>query len=203
MEATEKNLYLREIINKKNRERLKNTDFSLISSNCNGAFILHDLGLRFNSPTVNLFLNAKDYIKFLKKLDYYLSLNLVFNHNTNLNYPVGVLDDISIFFMHYKTEEEAKNKWEERKKRINYNNLFILMTDRDGCTIDDIKEFDSLDYKNKIIFTHLPHPEIKSCYYIKGFENENQVGLVYEFKNKDSGEKYYDDFDYVSWFNNK
>ena len=30
-------------INKHKRKRLKNKDFSVIASNCNGAFILHDL----------------------------------------------------------------------------------------------------------------------------------------------------------------
>ena len=39
--------------------------------------ILHELGERFNSPTVNLFFGAEDYIKFLEKLDYYLSQTLV------------------------------------------------------------------------------------------------------------------------------
>ena len=41
-----------EIVRKKYREkqkkRLKNKDFSIIASNCNGALILHDLGVRFN-----------------------------------------------------------------------------------------------------------------------------------------------------------
>ena len=39
--------------------------------------ILHELGERFNSPTVNLFFKAEDYLKFLENLDYYLKHALV------------------------------------------------------------------------------------------------------------------------------
>lgn len=201
MEATKRNLELREEINKENRSRLKNSNFSVIASNCNGAFILHDLGVKFNSPTVNLFLYPTDFLKLLKNLKYYMSLELEFVKKDNIEYPVGKLDDILLYFMHYESEQEAKSKWNERKLRINYDNLFIIMTDRDGCTKQDLEEFDKLDYKNKIIFTHINYPNIKSSVYIKGFENESQIGHIYEFKNENTGEKYYDDFDYVSWFN--
>lgn len=57
------NIFLRKRINTKNRERLDNKDFSLLSSNCLGGFILHDLGLRFNSPFINLWLKPGDFIK--------------------------------------------------------------------------------------------------------------------------------------------
>ena len=201
MDATIENLRLRETINNENRRILKNTNFSVISSNCNGAFILHDLGQRFNSPTVNLFLFPKDFIKFVKNLKYYISLKLEFIKEDGINYPVGKLEDIKIYFMHYKSEEEADVKWEERKKRINYDNLFIMMTDRDGCTYEDLKEFDSLPYKNKVVFTHIEYPEIKSSFYIKGYENEKQIGHIYEFLNETTGYKHYDEFDYVGWFN--
>ena len=37
------------------RIKLKNKDFSIISSNCNGGVILSDLNIKFNTPTINLF----------------------------------------------------------------------------------------------------------------------------------------------------
>lgn len=49
------------------------------------------------------------------------------------------------------------------------------MTDRDGCTKEDLIEFDKLSYKNKIVFTHVPYDDIKSAVYIKGFEKDNEV----------------------------
>lgn len=201
MEATPENLRLREKINEENRKRLNNTGFSVISSNCNGAFILHDLGQRFNSPTVNLFLYPKDFIRFVENLKYYMSLKLEFVKEKDVTYPVGRLEDIKIYFMHYHSEEEANQKWEERKQRICYENLFVLMTERDGCTYEDLQKFDKLQYPNKIVLTHLSYPEIKSSFYIKGYEQENQVGHIYEFLNETTGKKHYDEFDYVEWFN--
>ena len=47
---------LRGRIEKKNRRLLKNRDIPIISANCVGGVIYHDLGLAFNSPTINLFL---------------------------------------------------------------------------------------------------------------------------------------------------
>lgn len=78
---------------KKRIVRLKNKDFSLISNNCNGGVLLHDLGLRFNSPFVNLAIYAEDYVKYLENFDYYNSLEIKFVDNPGLH-PVGVLDDV-------------------------------------------------------------------------------------------------------------
>lgn len=49
---------LRGRIDKKNRSLLKNRDITIISANCVGGVIYHDLGLAFNSPTINLFFNV-------------------------------------------------------------------------------------------------------------------------------------------------
>lgn len=183
------------------RKRLVNKDICLIASNCNGAMILHDLRLQFKSPFVNLWLRPKDFIKLLSSLREYMGYDLKFTTEEGIEYPVGLLKDIKIYFQHYKTEEEAKAKWNERAKRMDYDKLFILFTDRDGCTEQDIVEFDNLPYKNKVIFVNKPHPNIKSAVYIRGFENDGCVGPCMAYKSKISYKKYYDDFDYVEWFN--
>lgn len=189
------------VIIKHKRKKLKNKDFSVIASNCNGAFILHDLGLQFRSPFVNLWMKPKDFIKMLGDLNRYMNLPLAFTTENGINYPIGVLDDVRVYFQHYKTEEEALNKWNYRKSRINYNNLFVLFSDRDGCTYDDLIEFDKLSIRNKVVFTNRPYPEIKSAFYIKGFKDQSSVGMCYEFMPDKPYMKYYDQFDYVKWFN--
>lgn len=195
-------LKIRSIKRKYNRKRLKNRDFSLISSNCNGALILHDLGLRFNSPFVNLWIRPKDYIKMLKDLKGYMESDLVFVSEEGISYPIGLLKDIKVYFQHYSSREEALKKWNERKNRINYDNLFVIFTDRDGCTIEDIKEFDNIEsIKSKVVFTHSRTNDIDSAVYIKGFENEDEVGNLYEYMTPRKIKKYYDQFDYVRWFN--
>ena len=195
------NKYVRPLINKRNQNRLKNHDFSLIASNCNGAFILHDLGMRYNSPFVNLWIKPADFIKMLSDLKYYMSMELTFLKDSCVDYPVGLLKDVQIYFQHYSSEQEAKQKWDARKARINYENLFILFTNRDGCTLDDLMQFDKLPYSNKVVFINKPNFKLKSAVHIKGFENNKTVGNCFDFEPKRIGKKYYDQFDYVRWFN--
>ena len=102
----------------KQKKSLKNKTMSVIASNCNGALILHDLGVRFNSPFVNLWIKPKDYIKLLKDFDRYMAADLSEVFEDGISYPIGKLDDISIYFQHYESFEQAKEKWDERKKRI-------------------------------------------------------------------------------------
>jgi uncharacterized protein (DUF1919 family) len=118
-----------------------------------------------------------------------------------INHPIGMLDDIKIYFQHYNNFEEAKEKWEQRKQRMDYEHLFILFTDRDGCSEKDLIDFDNLPYKNKVVFVNKPHPNIKSAVYISGFEKEKSVGHCMYYRSLLSYKKYYDDFDYVKWFN--
>ena len=101
------------------------------------------------------------------------------------------------FFIHYKTFEEAKTKWDERKQRINYDNLFIIGTDKDNFTYETLKAFENLPYENKIIFTHIDYSEISSSYCIKGFEDKNELGVITNFKKGFLMRRYLDDFDYI------
>ena len=188
-------------INKYKRKRLKNIDFSVIASNCNGAFILHVLGLQFRSPFVNLWLQPKDFIKFLGNLKHYMDTPLEFTTEEEIDYPIGLLDDVKIYFQHYNSEDEALQKWNERKARINYDNLFVLFKENSKVTKEDLIDFDKLDYQNKIVFTHKPYPDIKSAFYIRGFEDKGSVGDCFAYMPDKPYMKYYDQFDYVKWFN--
>lgn len=195
------NEIVRPLINYRNRKRLINHSFSLIASNCNGGFILHDLGMRFNSPFINLWMKPKDYIKMLSDLKGYMSEDVIFVKEDGIDYPVGLLRDVNIYFQHYESEEEAKQKWDARKARINYDDLFVLFTDQEGCSQEDLKRFDELQFKHKVVFTNIYYPDLKSSFYIKGFEKNESVGDCFVFEPHSLGMKKYDQFDYVSWFN--
>lgn len=195
-------LFGREALDKRNRKRLKNDNFTLIASNCNGGVILHDLGLPFNSPFVNLWMKPNDYIRLLSNFEEYMSYELVNYDDDSVSYPVGLLKDVKIFFLHYSSFEEAKSKWDERVQRIVWNNIYVMFTDRDGCSIDDLKRFDALPYK-KVVFTHIPYSDIKSSYYFKGFENRESVGVLSTYSDDFLKKRYLDDFDYVRWLNER
>lgn len=190
------------IIMPEQTKKLKNYDFSVIASNCNGCVICSDLGVRFNSPTVNLSMSAKDYIKFVTNMDYYLNADIEEKKISSANYPVGILGgDITLHFMHYATFEQAVRKWNQRKKRIRYDNLFFMMTDRDGCTEEDIKIFNELPFKNKMIFTAKAYPQYESAVFCEEFKEEKTVPIMSEWRNI-KGERLYDRyFDFVGWFN--
>ena len=76
--------------------------------------------------------------------------------------------------------------------------MYIMFTDRDGCTYKDLEIFDMLPFKNKVVFTKQEYPEIKSAFYIKGFEDQPSVGICNSYKSKYSLFRYLDSFDYVS-----
>ncbi len=189
------------------RKSLKNKDFSVISSNCNGGVICSDLGVPFNSPFVNMFIKADDFVKLCSDLRTYMDSDLVFVKENDpiygeVSYPTAYLRDVKIYFMHYADEAEARLSWYRRKKRINWDNLFLMFTDRSGCTQKNLEDFDRLPYKNKVVFTHIPHPEIKSAFYIKGYEEEDKVGVLSAFENeKLPVKRVYEQFDLVGWLN--
>lgn len=195
--------FCRTLYNQVHQKKLTNKNFSIIASNCNGACISHDLGVRFNSPFVNLWLKPDDFLRFLHDMDHYLNCSMIFTKEEGVDYPIGILDDVKIYFQHYSSETEAEKLWEERKIRINRENLFIMMTDRDGCTVENLLDFDSLPFEHKVAFTHKPMDNITSAFYIPGFEKEDSVGICSEFINPHSYKKYYDFFPYVQWFNGK
>ncbi len=185
------------------RKKLKNTTPTIIASNCNGEFIYYDMRLKFLSPTINLSFDMNDYVKMLENLRWYMEQPILPYDDDRFEFPTGKLADIEIRFNHYDTFEEAVEKWEERKKRINWDNLFILGIDGDNCTYETMQRFDNLPYKNKVIFTHKPYPEIESAYYIPGFEKEDGVGVILYFKKQFLVRRYLDDFDYISFLNGK
>ena len=121
-------------------------------------------------------------------------------HIAGIDYPIGDLYGTEIHFMHYKTFDEAVYKWREICRRINKDSLYLIMTDRDGCTLEDMKAFDDLDYRNKVLFTNKKYPEIKCAFYVKGFENEKSVGQL-QTKMSITGKRYIDQFDYVEFLN--
>lgn len=135
---------------KNQKKLLINKDLTILSQNCIGGVFYHDMGLKFLSPTINLFFKEPDFIKFVNNLEYYI------NHDINIKwieeYPIGTIDDINIYFMHYNNCKEAKEAWNRRKQRINYDNILILGTDRNGFTKDIYLEWKKIKY-NKILFT--------------------------------------------------
>ena len=67
-------------------------------------------------------------------------------------YPVGRLDDIEIYFMHYETCKEAKELWNRRRQRINWGNIIVLSTDREKFDETVFHQWKQIPYP-KVLFT--------------------------------------------------
>lgn len=161
------------------RRQLSCTDFTIISNNCWGGMIYESYNLPKESPTVGMFFMADDYIEFLRDLRGYVNGTLDFispqesrwkdapqvsGDKRYGTYPVGVLSNgrnsIEIFFLHYHSEQDAREKWDRRVKRINWDKLLIKFNDQNGCTSQNVSDYMSLPFKNKLFFTVRQWPQI-------------------------------------------
>lgn len=145
---------------------------SFISMNCIGGIMYIDAKTQFMSPTVGLFFLPDDFIRFVDNLDYYLAQVPVVTMGEK--FPVGKIDDITINFMHYATPEEALNKWERRKRRINKENIFILMVERDGFTDENFEDFKKIKYP-KLLYTKSEKYAYKDSVFFRKYKAEPQI----------------------------
>lgn len=144
--------------------KIQNPAFTIISNNCWGAKVYRYFGLPYDTPTVGLYFFPDDYLRFVSNLKYYLSINLVFitcdkskhkeilENKGQTSIPIGLLDDVEVIFLHYKSNEEAYEKWERRKLRVHYDNIFYKFCEMNGCTKSHLIEFDNLPLTNKLVF---------------------------------------------------
>ena len=193
----------------KSRLRLRNKKFTIISNNCWAWSVYEDMGQPYNTPTIGLYFFAPCYLKLLQNLKHYLECKLDFKRDSLYEegnkriskcshfYPIGVLDDIEIHFLHYKTEEDALAKWNKRVRRVNFDNLFIAGSDKDLCTPQYIAQFDLLPYKNKVFFSAKNYPGLKSVVWLQSYSKEESIGDI--ATHRWPCRKY---FDVVKWLNN-
>lgn len=185
--------FTRKIRNLYDRKRLKNERFTIISNTCIGGIIYNDLKVPFFSPTINLYIRPKDFVKFCNNLKLYIDLPLEeVPYNKEIGYPVVKLGDILLYCKHYNSFEDFRKAWERRIKRINWNNLFIIMTDRDfippvknnveitSCSEEVLKKFDNLPFKDKICIVKNKRycNKYKSCRQLLRGNDANCVGII-------------------------
>jgi Exopolysaccharide biosynthesis protein len=193
-------------ISAKFQKRLRVEHFSILCSNCIGGTIYHRMGKQFQSPTINLNLTQPDFAAFCLHLDYYLQQPLCF-FDGGMPFPSARLlgdgagiPDIRIDFNHYPDAETAREKWEERKLRLDRGNLYLILYNLDGITVDTLRKLETIPCKNKVVFTPVPLPEISWSYYIKPVLSQQ---YPYAYLGRDLfGRRYYEKkFDVVAFLN--
>ena len=196
------------------RRNLRNKNFTIISNDCIAAGIYRKLGLNYTTPTIGLFFFAEDYIKFLENLEYYLKQTLTFckvsrhvdadslfplltKARKKNHYPIGLLgNDVEIHFLHYLNEREAMNKWQQRVKRINFENLFIIYSDKYRFQEEYLDRFEKLPFEHKIFLSAKPRRDSELTVFLQDYADKSEVGDL--FNNRKSYEK---SFDTIKWLN--
>ena len=142
---------------------------TIISNNCAGGAVLHELGMEFKTPTINLQILPEEYGKFCSNLRYYMSARLMnyipaymSEHHKDMlqkmfggipDMPYGIINDILVCFQHYNTFEEARCKWEERKSKIDYEHIGFIFHARGPEYEQEAKAFLQEDLPNKLCIT--------------------------------------------------
>lgn len=144
-------------------------------------------------------------------LDYYLCLNVVDVTKDSDYCPMGLLGDVLLWFRHSHSFEEGVDGWNRRKRRINYDNLFITVFDsvdkglvktNDYMSMELFQQYLSLPYKNlKIFTTDKRKKDSKNVIYLKKYRKV-QSSLVPVHMELFGGHRIFDyKFDFVKWIN--
>ena len=179
---------------------LKNKPFSLISRDCTGGVLLHEYGIRFNSPFINLYVRTNEFNTLCLNLECFMKSDLKHNikESEKMKFPVGYLEYqnqfVNIYFNHHDTFDDAKKDWERRLNRIRFDNIFVLTTNFDRDYDDKmLRDF------NKIKYPHILLTDVDlntdNCFYVK----KNPGLHFWNFTGKFSLRKSYDIIKFRKW----
>ncbi len=179
---------------------------SIITSSCIGGLISHNLGLPFCSPTVNLWMDNRDFVKFACDLKHYLSLELSFLPPEEKeqtfpegDFPIAKLDDLTVYCNHYHSDDEAKAAWNRRKERVDYENLYLICDDN-RLSDEEITALQQIPCKRMVLFTAKPRPQIPNSFWMKKYE---KLGYLenYNVRGLNGFREFERVFNYARWLN--
>ncbi len=134
---------------------------TIISDDCWGGNVYDYLYLQYNSPTVGMWIDKDDFARFVEDIPGFLNSGLDMESDGDIETgvcPVGVLSKnnkhVRIQFIHSASFDDAKKKWNRRKKRVGDNILVkMAINGTSGADIIDksISAFSNCPYK-KIMF---------------------------------------------------
>ena len=169
----------------------------MLCANCMGGIICHQLDTPFLSPTVNLMILQPDFYRLVLDLDGYRDAEFV--ELPPQDCPRGKMNDVVINFTHFATFDEGVAAWRRRFERINFDNLWIIATDRDGITEKDIASLQDIPCRGLLVFTAKKY-DYPYCFQLKQFEKQGQIGDI--LQQTIYGKRYFElYFDYVKWLN--
>jgi uncharacterized protein (DUF1919 family) len=168
----------------------KDTPVCFVSDDCYGAEVYAALDRPYNTPFVGISLMPPCYIELLRNFRHYMSCDLEFIESSRYEriharqeeigrrYPIAELDGIELQFEHYQSVDEAREKWQRRVERIDYDNLFIKYDcGKNDATKELLEDFVKLPHPNKVAIGRpadtFPNPQVVPA----RFYTENGAGL--------------------------
>lgn len=144
---------LQRLLKSYRRVGLKCKDFSIISNNCTGGYVYQYYGVAYNTPTEGLYFSTEDYLKIIQRPNYYFKHevelidpkeSVLAKSGKSINHPVGRIDDVEVYFLHYPDPNEALGKWYRRCSRINYKKLFFLLSETELMKDGHLQKFSQI-----------------------------------------------------------
>lgn len=135
---------------------------TIISNDCWGNSLYKKLNVPYNNLFIGTFICPNQYVNFLEKFPEILKEKLYFKNNL-LVANLGEVCDI--FFLHYSSQQEIKEKWNRRLARLNFDdcenfiykiwitNVGAYKSCKNYDYIDVLERFHKLKFKYKISFT--------------------------------------------------
>ena len=194
----------RELYHMRKAKKCKNKSISLICNNCTGGVLLHDLGLRFNTPTINIGIrNQEEFLFFVENLEHFVNAEVYEINYEKYHHHAGYLkynnNTVDVVFTHYHSFEEGRKKWLERMKRLDFNNIYVLY---EGLNVTDtfLDRFAQLPYPKAILSKK--NMSVKyNFYHGLSFYKKWKPGKILDYKSWFSVKRHLDDFDYLSFIN--
>jgi uncharacterized protein (DUF1919 family) len=164
------------------RQWIGHIPFTIISNDCYGAELYRWLGRPYNTPFVGLMIMAPCYIKLLSQPRYLMSQPLRFTsrskypsmigfHERHGHYPIGLLEDLEIHFLHYASQQQAVDAWTRRLQRMDWEHIKVKFSmDKDLATEDLLQTFEALSLPAKLTISKRNYATSASNIVVPGFE---------------------------------
>ncbi len=127
---------------------------TILSNNCAAGRMLHDLGLRLDTPTVNLWMTVGDFLDFAEGIPDSLAGNLEEIRSSGENNPVADLRfdsrSVRLHFLHDNSFEAAKAAWKRRRGRVDLSRTFLVATDNSDATAEALDRFLRLPWPKRM-----------------------------------------------------
>jgi uncharacterized protein (DUF1919 family) len=157
-----------QLVGPRDRDRLEDERFTLVSNDCWGAEVYRHLRLSYTTPFVGLFVPAPDYLMMLSDLERWVHAPMRFVERSRYPeygeppYPVARLDgEVELHFVHHTDPATAEATWRRRAERMDFDRLVVkLSAAKDRCTDEHVRALDAMDGVGRLCLSPVAMPDV-------------------------------------------